>query len=100
MYSDYFSIFFENTIEQYAIPSEIQVNIQREEIQQHQTSFYVDTTYVPSEIQRSTQSDDLEEEIQQCQISLDSIIQKGPVDTVIRSIVNFYAEKLRDSSRG
>ncbi|CAB4476861.1 unnamed protein product [Rhizophagus irregularis] len=58
------------------------------------TSFYFDTTYVSSEIQGSIQSDDLEEEIQQCQISLDSIIQKDPVDTVIRLIEDFYAEKL------
>ncbi|CAG8642234.1 14173_t:CDS:2 [Rhizophagus irregularis] len=65
----------------------------REELQ-HRTS---GTTYVSSEIQRNIQSDDLEEEIQQCKISLDSIIQKGPIDTVIRSIVNFYAEKLRNN---
>ncbi|CAB4393584.1 unnamed protein product [Rhizophagus irregularis] len=62
------------------VPFEIQGNIQEE-----------DTTYVPFEIQ----SDDLEEEIQQCQISLDSIIQKGPIDTVIRLLENFYAKKLR-----
>ncbi|CAB4445238.1 unnamed protein product [Rhizophagus irregularis] len=66
------------------VPSEIQGNIQEE-----------DTTYVPFEIQGNIQSDDLEEEIQQCQISLDSIIQKGPIDTVIRLLENFYAEKLR-----
>ncbi|CAB5383741.1 unnamed protein product [Rhizophagus irregularis] len=72
--------------------------IQRE-AQQHQTSFLDVSTYVPSEIIKNIQDSENETlQLQQHQISHNSIIQQGSVDMVIQSIVNFYAEKLHDSN--
>uniref|UniRef100_U9T093 Uncharacterized protein n=1 Tax=Rhizophagus irregularis (strain DAOM 181602 / DAOM 197198 / MUCL 43194) TaxID=747089 RepID=U9T093_RHIID len=88
-----YSTFFENKIEENKITRdtfENQGDTQREELQ-HRTS---GTTYVSSEIQRNIQSDDLEEEIQQCKISLDSIIQKGPVLHSETCITNIFHKNI------